>query len=88
MVLGLGLGQLLITAGILYGIAILMGISQQAAIIIGFGLALSSTAFCLQLLSERGGISTLMGRMSFFSSIITRFSSGAFVSFGIYVSGW
>lgn len=65
MVLGLGLGQLLITAGVIYAIALLMGVSQQAAIVIGFGLALSSTAFCLQLLSERGGISTLMGRMSF-----------------------
>lgn len=65
MVLGLGLGQLLITAGILYAIGIAFGISSQAAIVIGFGLALSSTAFCLQLLSERGGISTHMGQMSF-----------------------
>lgn len=65
MVLGLGLGQLLITAGVLYAIALSFGISQQAAIVIGFGLALSSTAFCLQLLASRGGISTHMGRMSF-----------------------
>ena len=65
MVLGLGLGQLLITAGIIYIISLSFGISQHAAIIIGFGLALSSTAFCLKLLAERGGISTQMGRMSF-----------------------
>ena len=65
MVLGLGLGQLLITAGVIYSIALLFGVSQHAAIIIGFGLALSSTAFCLKLLAERGGISTLMGQMSF-----------------------
>ncbi len=65
MVLGLGLGQLLITAGVIYSIALLYGVSQHAAIIIGFGLALSSTAFCLKLLAERGGISTLMGQMSF-----------------------
>ena len=65
MVLGLGLGQLLITAGVIYIIALLSGVSQHAAIIIGFGLALSSTAFCLKLLAERGGISTLMGQMSF-----------------------
>ena len=65
MVLGLGLGQLLITAGVIYSIALLSGVSQHAAIIIGFGLALSSTAFCLKLLAERGGISTLMGQMSF-----------------------
>lgn len=65
MVIGLGLGQVLITAGLIYGIAIWLGISNQSAIIIGFGLALSSTAFCLKLLAERGGISTVMGRMSF-----------------------
>lgn len=65
MVLGLGLGQLLLTAGIIYLVAVMLGVSHQPAIIIGFGLALSSTAFCLQLLAERGGISTLMGKMSF-----------------------
>ncbi len=65
LVLGLGSGQLLITAAILYGISILLGTSHHEAIIIGFGLALSSTAFCLNLLAERGGISTVMGRMSF-----------------------
>ncbi|PCJ26026.1 MAG: hypothetical protein COA96_05865, partial [SAR86 cluster bacterium] len=42
-----------------------LGVSHQSAIIVGFGLALSSTAFCLQLLSERGGISTPMGRRVF-----------------------
>jgi monovalent cation:proton antiporter-2 (CPA2) family protein len=65
MVLGLGAGQLILTAGILYGAARWLGVSDKSAIIIGFGLALSSTAFCLKLLAERGGISTMMGRMSF-----------------------
>tara|TARA_R110001606_G_scaffold346892_4_gene495977 strand:- start:3 stop:1739 length:1737 start_codon:yes stop_codon:yes gene_type:complete len=65
MVLGLGAGQLILTAAALYGVAIWLGVSGKSAIIIGFGLALSSTAFCLKLLAERGGISTLMGRMSF-----------------------
>jgi len=65
MVAGLGLGQLLITAAILFAIAKGFGLSNSAAIVISFGLALSSTAFCLKLLSERGGISTVMGRMSF-----------------------
>jgi monovalent cation:proton antiporter-2 (CPA2) family protein len=65
MVIGLGLGQVMITAGLIYGIAIWLGVSNQSAIIIGFGLALSSTAFCLKLLAERGGISTVMGRMTF-----------------------
>ena len=65
MVVGLGLGQLLLTAGVLYAAALFFGVEHSAAIIIGFGLALSSTAFCLKLLSERGGISTKMGQMSF-----------------------
>ncbi len=65
MVIGLGLGQLLFTAAILYGVAIWFGISNKSAIIVGFGLALSSTALCLQILAERGGIGTNMGRMSF-----------------------
>jgi len=65
LVIGLGLGQLLITAAVIYGIAVWFGVSHQSAIIVGFGLALSSTAFCLQLLAERGGISTQMGRRVF-----------------------
>jgi len=65
MVLGLGAGQLLLTTAALYGVAIWLGISGKSAVIIGFGLALSSTALCLKLLAERGGISTLMGKMSF-----------------------
>ncbi|MCX4187987.1 monovalent cation:proton antiporter-2 (CPA2) family protein [Methylophaga sp. OBS4] len=65
MVIGLGMGQVFITAGLIYGLALWFGVSQKSAIIVGFGLALSSTAFCLKLLSERGGISTVMGRMSF-----------------------
>lgn len=64
-VAGLGVSQLLITAFIIYGISVALGISQKDAIIIGFGLALSSTAFCLNLLAERGGIATLMGQMAF-----------------------
>ena len=65
LVLGLGLGQLLLTAGLIYLVAIALGTTHHAAIIIGFGLALSSTAFCLKLLAEKGGLSTQMGQMTF-----------------------
>jgi len=65
LVLGLGAGQLLITAAILFIVSIVLGVSVNESIIIGFGLALSSTAFCLNLLAERGGITTIMGKMSF-----------------------
>jgi len=65
LVIGLGASQLLITAAMLYGASLWLGVSQHDAIIIGFGLALSSTAFCLNLLAERGGIATIMGQASF-----------------------
>ncbi len=64
-VFGLGAGQLFITAALLYCVSLWLGVSQHDAIIIGFGLALSSTAFCLNLLEERGGIATVMGHASF-----------------------
>ena len=65
LVLGLGSGQLFISAGIIYAVALMFGLSHQTSIIIGFGLALSSTAFCLKLLAEKGGIVTPMGQKSF-----------------------
>lgn len=64
-VIGLGASQLLITAGLIFFASFWLGVSQHDAIIIGFGLALSSTAFCLNLLAERGGIATVMGQASF-----------------------
>jgi len=65
LVLGLGASQLFITAAIIFLISIVLEISVNESIIIGFGLALSSTAFCLNLLAERGGITTIMGKMAF-----------------------
>ena len=65
LVMVLGLGQLSITSSLIFGIAIWLNISKQGAVIIGFGLALSSTALCLKVLSERGGIVTSMGKISF-----------------------
>lgn len=87
MVLGLGLGQLLLTAAILYGISMWFGLSQKSAIVIGFGLALSSTAFCLKLLSERGGIGTLMGRMSFSILLLQDLAVVPLLALVSYLSG-
>ena len=88
MVLGLGLGQLLITAGILYGIAILMGISQQSRYYYWFWLSTIIDGILPTTFVRAWWHLNANGQNVFFSSIITRFSSGAFVSFGIYVSGW
>jgi len=65
LVIVLGLSQLLITAAVIYAFCLGIGLSNQTAIIIGFGLSLSSTAFCLNLLAERGGIGSDMGKIAF-----------------------
>ena len=64
-VFGLGLSQLLITVAALAGIAVTLGLALKTAIIVGFGLALSSTAFGLQLLIEKRELTSLTGRTSF-----------------------
>ena len=62
LVFGLGTAQVLITGFLLTLVAILIGIDHKAAVIIGFGLALSSTAFGLQILNERRQVNTAFGR--------------------------
>lgn len=64
-VLGLGSLQVLVTGFLIGGIAIAFGVSGREAIIIGGGLALSSTAFVLQLLIERGERMTGYGQTAF-----------------------
>ena len=65
LVFGLGLSQLLVTGAALAGIAVALGLPLKTAIIVGFGLALSSTAFGLQLLIEKGELTSVTGRTSF-----------------------
>lgn len=64
-VFGLGSLQWLITGIILAFISLMSNASIEIAVVIGFGLALSSSAFVLQLLSERGEVGTRFGRASF-----------------------
>ncbi|PWW01612.1 Kef-type potassium/proton antiporter (CPA2 family) [Hoeflea marina] len=65
-IFGLGLAQILVTGVIIMALAAtLAGQTLDAAIIIGFGLALSSTAFALQILEEKGELSTHYGQKSF-----------------------
>jgi monovalent cation:proton antiporter-2 (CPA2) family protein len=65
MVFGLGTAQVMITGLVIGGIALLLGQPLKIAVIIGFGLALSSTAFGLQILTERSELRTGHGRSSF-----------------------
>lgn len=57
--------QLLASAAILGGIALLMGLSIQVAIVIGFAVALSSTAFAIQLMNEQRILQTPPGQQGF-----------------------
>ncbi len=66
LVFGLGLLQVLLTGLILGGLIHLgVGMDLPAAILIGPALALSSTAFVLQLLAEQKSLATTYGRISF-----------------------
>lgn len=64
-VFGLGSAQVLLTAALVGAAVAVIGVSWKAAAVIGFGVALSSTAVVLQILSERGEMSGRLGRISF-----------------------
>jgi CPA2 family monovalent cation:H+ antiporter-2 len=64
-VFGLGSAQVLLTAALVGAGVAVVGVSWKAAAVIGFGVALSSTAVVLQILAERGELSGRMGRISF-----------------------
>jgi glutathione-regulated potassium-efflux system ancillary protein KefC/glutathione-regulated potassium-efflux system protein KefB len=64
-VFGLGTAQVLCTAVAIALIAALLGQTWLAGAVIGFGLAMSSTAFVLQTLAEREELTSRHGRESF-----------------------
>jgi monovalent cation:proton antiporter-2 (CPA2) family protein len=64
-VFGLGLGQMVPSAILLAGLAHLAGVAWGGAAVLGAGLALSSTAITLPLLSERQLLSSTAGRDTF-----------------------
>jgi len=64
-ILGLGGAQVMITAVILGAVALALGLAWQTALFGGLALALSSTAFALQVLEENGELSARHGRLAF-----------------------
>ena len=65
-ILGLGLAQVLVTGSVLAAIAWWAGlIDARGSLVAGFGLALSSTAFALQILEDDGDMNTRHGNRSF-----------------------
>ena len=64
-IFGLGTAQLAITAAVLAGSGIALGLPFAQALFIGLALSLSSTAFALQVLEEKGELTTRHGRLAF-----------------------
>ncbi|MDH3915229.1 MAG: monovalent cation:proton antiporter-2 (CPA2) family protein [Chromatiales bacterium] len=64
-VFGLGAAQVLVTSTLIYAAALAAGQRQAVAIVVGLALALSSTAFVLQILAEKKELVTRHGRSSF-----------------------
>lgn len=65
-IFGLGLSQIIATGAVLTLLAATLGgQGVSASVIIGLGLALSSTAFALQILEERSDLNTHYGQQSF-----------------------
>jgi monovalent cation:proton antiporter-2 (CPA2) family protein len=64
-VFGLGGAQVVITGAVLAVMALWFGLSWQAALVAGFGLAMSSTALVLASLAERKQLATRHGREAF-----------------------
>lgn len=66
LVFGFGLSQVVVTTALIAGgLHFWWGMAANAAVVIGFGLALSSTALILPLLGEKGLLNTTGGRNSF-----------------------
>ncbi len=64
-IFGLGGAQVLVTAGLLAGAGLALGAEWRAALVAGMGLAMSSTAIALQLLTERNLLPTPAGNAGF-----------------------
>jgi len=64
-VFGLGGTQVVLTASIIAGAALLFGVEWRTAVAVGLGLSLSSTAFALQVMAEKGQLTTRHGRTAF-----------------------
>jgi CPA2 family monovalent cation:H+ antiporter-2 len=64
-VFGLGSAQVLLTALAVWGLLRLMGLESPVALVLAGGLALSSTAVVLQVLTERRELATPYGRVAF-----------------------
>lgn len=64
-VFGFGTAQVAATGVVIAAVALALGTVPEVAIVVGLGLALSSTAFVLQMLNERGELMSEHGQATF-----------------------
>ena len=64
-VFGIGSLQLVLTGLAIGGVCVALGLDWKGALVVGLGLALSSTAIDLQILGERKELQTAHGRLGF-----------------------
>ncbi len=64
-IFGLGLAQVAVTGAVLFPLLRLLGFDWRAALVVGFALALSSTAFAVQILRDRGDLNRPYGERAF-----------------------
>lgn len=64
-IFGLGSSQILVTGFVLTGVMQAFGLPKEMSIVAGFGMALSSTAFAVQILKDRGHFSSQYGQRAF-----------------------
>lgn len=64
-IFGLGLSQVVITGAVLTALLAAVGLEFRPALVAGLGLALSSTAFALQVLEEKGTLNSHYGNRAF-----------------------
>jgi glutathione-regulated potassium-efflux system protein KefB len=64
-VFGIGSLQVVATAALIFGVTFFFGVNWKTGLIVGLGLALSSTAIDLQLLAERKELTSAHGRLGF-----------------------
>jgi CPA2 family monovalent cation:H+ antiporter-2 len=64
-IFGLGFAQVILTGGVFTAIGYWVGLSKEAALLVGGAFSLSSTAVVLQLLHDRRELATRFGRIAF-----------------------
>jgi glutathione-regulated potassium-efflux system ancillary protein KefC len=69
-VLGLGVTQLLLSGVVLMVLALVTGLAWQGALIVGLGLAMSSTAIAMQSVEQRGILPTDTGRATLVTLLV------------------